>query len=60
MPVFGTIASQFNDPGMNQLYKAMMDKIAEKTGADLKASIHYHTGDEGKDFYHSARPHPIS
>ncbi|NNL81788.1 MAG: methylmalonyl-CoA mutase, partial [Winogradskyella sp.] len=27
MPVFGTIASQFNDPGMNTLYKAIMDKI---------------------------------
>src|SRR5207249_2616076 len=31
MPVFGTIASQFNDPGMNQLYRAVMEKIAEKT-----------------------------
>ena len=27
LPVFGTIASQFNDPGMNTLYKAIMDKI---------------------------------
>ena len=26
IPVFGTIASQFNDPGMNRLYKAVMDK----------------------------------
>ena len=31
LPVFGTIASQFNDPGMNTLYKAIMDKIVEKT-----------------------------
>ena len=31
MPVFGTIASQFNDPGMNQLYRAVMEKLAEKT-----------------------------
>ncbi|MXN90519.1 methylmalonyl-CoA mutase [Flavobacterium sp. Sd200] len=31
LPVFGTIASQFNDPGMNTLYKAVMDKIIEKT-----------------------------
>lgn len=37
MPVFGTIASQFNDPGMNQLYRSVMDKIVEKTGADLKS-----------------------
>jgi len=27
IPVFGTIASQFNDPGMNQLYKALISKI---------------------------------
>lgn len=39
LPVFGTIASQFNDPGMNTLYKAIMDKLVEKTGADLKSSF---------------------
>ena len=33
MPVFGTIASQFNDPGMNTLYRAVMDKLVERTGA---------------------------
>ena len=27
MPVFGTIASQFNDPGTNSLYKAIIDKF---------------------------------
>lgn len=37
MPVFGTIASQFNDPGMNSLYRKLMDTIAGKTGADLKS-----------------------
>ena len=40
MPVFGTIASQFNDPGTNQLYKKVMDTITEKTGAHLKSSFH--------------------
>ena len=39
MPVFGTIASQFNDPGMNTLYKSIMDKIVEKTGVDLKSTF---------------------
>jgi isobutyryl-CoA mutase len=39
MPVFGTIASQFNDPGMNTLYKSIMDKIVEKTDADLKSTF---------------------
>jgi len=39
MPVFGTIASQFNDPGMNSLYKSIMDKLVEKSGADFKSSF---------------------
>ena len=39
LPVYGTIASQFNDPGMNTLYKKIMDKLVEKTGADLKSSF---------------------
>ena len=30
IPVYGTIASQFNDPGMNQLYRALISKINEK------------------------------
>ncbi len=38
MPVFGTIASQFNDPGMNNLYRSIMDTIVEKTDADLTSS----------------------
>jgi isobutyryl-CoA mutase len=38
MPVFGTIASQFNDPGMNNLYRAIMDKLVEKTGAPLHSN----------------------
>lgn len=39
LPVFGTIASQFNDPGMNNLYQAVISKLNEKTGADLKSSF---------------------
>ncbi len=39
MPVFGTIASQFNDPGTNQLYKAIMDKLVEKAGANLNSTF---------------------
>ncbi|MFD0837140.1 methylmalonyl-CoA mutase family protein [Mariniflexile aquimaris] len=39
LPVFGTIASQFNDPGMNTLYKAVMDTLVEKTSADLQSSL---------------------
>ena len=39
MPVYGTIASQFNDPGMNSLYKVILDKVVEKTGADLNSTF---------------------
>jgi methylmalonyl-CoA mutase len=39
LPVYGTIASQFNDPGMNTLYKSIMDTLVEKTGADLTSSF---------------------
>ena len=39
MPVYGTIASQFNDPGMNSLYKVIMDQVVERTGADLKSTF---------------------
>uniref|UniRef100_UPI004049736E methylmalonyl-CoA mutase family protein n=1 Tax=Fulvivirga sp. TaxID=1931237 RepID=UPI004049736E len=39
IPVFGTIASQFNDPGMNRLYVEMIREIVEKTGAELNSSF---------------------
>ncbi|ALM07655.1 methylmalonyl-CoA mutase [Sediminicola sp. YIK13] len=39
LPVFGTIASQFNDPGMNKLYGAIAAKLVEKVGADLKSTF---------------------
>lgn len=39
LPVYGTIASQFNDPGMNRLYVAIMDGLVDKTNAPLKPSF---------------------
>jgi len=39
LPVVGTIASQFNDPGTNQLYIKLIHKIQEKTGASLLSSF---------------------
>ena len=39
MPVFGTIASQFNDPGTNSLYKLLINTVVEKTGASLDSSF---------------------
>ncbi|MFY9519101.1 MAG: methylmalonyl-CoA mutase family protein [Schleiferiaceae bacterium] len=34
MPVFGTMASQFNDPGTNRLFAAIVDALRTKTGSD--------------------------
>jgi methylmalonyl-CoA mutase len=39
LPVFGTIASQFNDPGMNRIYGAIVAKLVEKVGADLNSTF---------------------
>jgi len=39
IPVFGTIASQFNDPGMNRLYREVMDKISGKTDVKLQSGL---------------------
>nr|WP_290933162.1 cobalamin-dependent protein [Haliscomenobacter sp.] len=39
MPVFGTIASQFNDPGMNRLYQKVIEVLVEKTGANLPSDF---------------------
>ncbi|HUH32397.1 MAG TPA: methylmalonyl-CoA mutase family protein, partial [Daejeonella sp.] len=39
LPVFGTMASQFNDPGMNNLFSAIMRTITAKTGVDFKAQL---------------------
>jgi len=39
MPVFGTIASQFNDPGMNTLYREIIDTIDKKTASDFKSGF---------------------
>lgn len=40
MPVFGTIASQFNDPGMNTLYRNLLDLIDAKAGSEFKSDFH--------------------
>ncbi|HQV00565.1 MAG TPA: cobalamin-dependent protein, partial [Bacteroidia bacterium] len=55
LPVFGTIASQFNDPGMNNLYRTLMNTIATKTQADLKSS--YAATDEMSEKIYIIPPH---
>ncbi len=48
IPVFGTIASQFNDPGTNQLYKNLISVINKKTGANLISGLDLPCGDSEK------------
>ena len=38
MPVFGTIASQFNDPGLNNLYNFILRKINDKNFKNFSSS----------------------
>ncbi|MDW0116410.1 methylmalonyl-CoA mutase family protein [Sporosarcina thermotolerans] len=39
MPVYGTIASQFNDKGTNSLFAALVSKLNEKCGLDWETSF---------------------
>jgi len=50
MPVFGTIASQFNDPGVNEFYRNLMKLISEKTTTDF-ASHFEATGEQSEKIY---------
>ncbi|MET3317874.1 UNVERIFIED_ORG: methylmalonyl-CoA mutase [Peribacillus simplex] len=39
MPVYGTIASQFNDPGTNALFAALIEKLNEKAGTEWSTTF---------------------
>ena len=46
MPVYGTVASQFNDPGVNKLFKTLLDVLNEKAGGNFilpEGSLEYST-----------------
>ncbi len=42
LPVVGTIAAQFNDKGVNELFERLMEKIVEKTGVSYQGDIIHH------------------
>ena len=44
LPIFGTIASQFNDPGTSRLYRKLIDLIASRTGAPLQSHLELTAG----------------
>lgn len=47
LPIIGTIAAQFNDAGVNELFERLMEKLAEKCGVRFSGEIthHAHTKD---------------
>ncbi|MBD1365462.1 methylmalonyl-CoA mutase family protein [Mucilaginibacter sp. ZT4R22] len=52
LPVYGTMASQFNDPGMNTLFAAIMKTVKNKTGVDLLEGKELKVkGDESEKIY---------
>ncbi|MFM2207893.1 MAG: hypothetical protein RL213_1868 [Bacteroidota bacterium] len=50
LPVFGTIASQFNDPGMNRLYRSIVDKLNERLSLGWESGFEM-TGEVSEKIY---------
>jgi methylmalonyl-CoA mutase len=48
MPVIGTMASQFNDPGMNSLYLRLLEIVKSKTSFSLQSQLELPTGSSEK------------
>ena len=44
MPVYGSIAAQFNDPGTNELYLELIKTISEKCAIGWKSTINLRVG----------------
>jgi methylmalonyl-CoA mutase len=42
LPVVGTIAAQFNDVGVNELFERLMETIETKTGVTFKGHVEHH------------------
>ncbi|MGB5263512.1 MAG: methylmalonyl-CoA mutase family protein [Lutimonas sp.] len=50
MPVFGTIASQFNDPGTQNLYVEVLKKLETKTQSAFKSKLKNTAGSSEKQY----------
>ena len=57
MPVYGTIASQFNDPGTNSFYRAIIDNLVEK--CDLDWQSHFQITDAMSEKIHIIPPERV-
>ncbi len=50
MPVYGTIASQFNDPGTNALYRKIMDLVSIKADGKFASQMELEYGESEKQY----------
>ncbi len=48
MPVFGTVASQFNDPGVNKLYVKLIDFLNQRASLNLSSKINLEDKEQQK------------
>jgi methylmalonyl-CoA mutase len=48
MPVFGTVASQFNDPGVNKLYVKLIELLNERASLNLATKINLNDKEQEK------------
>jgi methylmalonyl-CoA mutase len=48
LPIYGTVASQFNDPGITRLYHALINLFRKKTGVDWVSQLPLPEGQPGK------------
>jgi methylmalonyl-CoA mutase len=46
LPIVGTIAAQFNDAGVNELFERLMEKVAEKCAVQFHGEIVHHSHGE--------------
>lgn len=46
LPIVGTIAAQFNDKGVNELFEILMEKVKEKTDISFHGEIVHHVHKE--------------
>lgn len=50
LPIFGTIAAQFNDPGTNTLYQKLMEVLETRTQAGLNSAFELSPGMSEKKY----------
>ena len=53
LPVIGTVASTFNDPGCNELFNKIIEEVNKKTGSDWKK---YEAPARSESYSHSIIP----